>query len=319
MKKEMLISIVLFFIMNCSVALSGNNILIALSNKSGYPPLSSFVTDTSTSRYFPLAVGNVYKYHYAASNGFNYDYKVRILKDTVINSRRYFIADHLFPANIRNIIRYDSITGNIYGRVNSGYCSYSPFEELIDSLRSKKGDSAVVCTYELKHYCTDTGYTTLFGNQIKKKGFTRYVSDITISVTYGMDFGIIFTVYSDFLGLASESLVGCYINGVLYGDTILTDIENITSAVPSSFLLFQNYPNPFNPTTNLEFGIPDWGFVSLKVYDVLGNEVKTLVKENKPAGSYRVEFDGSNFPSGIYFYKLEAGDFIEVKKMTLLK
>ncbi len=99
----------------------------------------------------------------------------------------------------------------------------------------------------------------------------------------------------------------------------ITGINLLSSEIPSGYILEQNYPNPFNPITNLEFGISNLGFVTLKVYDVLGNEVKTLVNENKPAGRYTVTFDGSNLSSGIYFYKLEAGNFSEVKKMTLLK
>jgi hypothetical protein len=93
-------------------------------------------------------------------------------------------------------------------------------------------------------------------------------------------------------------------------------------------VLYQNYPNPFNPTTNIGFRISDFGFVSLKVYDVLGNEIATLVDEYKPAGSYEVEFSpespkgaGSikHPASGIYFYQLTAGDFIQTKKMILLR
>ncbi len=101
-------------------------------------------------------------------------------------------------------------------------------------------------------------------------------------------------------------------------------IDNPTSVIqnntiPGNFSLSQNYPNPFNPTTHLEFGIPDLGFVTLKVYDALGNEVKILVNENKPAGKYTVTFDGSNLSSGIYFYRLTSGNFSAVKKMTFIK
>jgi len=96
------------------------------------------------------------------------------------------------------------------------------------------------------------------------------------------------------------------------------------------FLLYQNYPNPFNPSTNIGFRIYDGGFVSLKVFDILGNEVATLVDEYKPAGSYEVEFSASsgirNLPagrqglvSGIYFYQLRTGSFVQTKKMVLLK
>ena len=81
----------------------------------------------------------------------------------------------------------------------------------------------------------------------------------------------------------------------------------------------QNYPNPFNPVTHLEFGISKLGFVSLKVYDILGKEVKALVNEIRPAGTYSVSFDGSNLSSGVYYYRLESGSFTEVKRMVLLK
>ena len=110
------------------------------------------------------------------------------------------------------------------------------------------------------------------------------------------------------------TLRGCVINGILYGDTTLTGIQQSGSIFPTGFFLMQNYPNPFNPVTNLEFGISDLGFVTLKVYDALGKVVKTLVNEYKPAGNYSLEFDGSDLPSGIYFYKLEAGDLRKQKE-----
>ncbi|HSW55220.1 MAG TPA: T9SS type A sorting domain-containing protein, partial [Ignavibacteriaceae bacterium] len=83
--------------------------------------------------------------------------------------------------------------------------------------------------------------------------------------------------------------------------------------------LEQNYPNPFNPSTTLSFVIGHRSFVTLKVYDVLGNEVATLVDEYKPAGEYEVEFVASGLTSGIYFYKLQAGSFVEARKMILMK
>jgi len=83
--------------------------------------------------------------------------------------------------------------------------------------------------------------------------------------------------------------------------------------------LYQNYPNPFNPSTKIKFQIPENSFVTLKVYDVLGNEVATLVNQEKPIGSCNVEFDASSLPSGIYLYQLQAGNYFETKKMILLK
>jgi hypothetical protein len=96
-------------------------------------------------------------------------------------------------------------------------------------------------------------------------------------------------------------------------------VEDESGEALNSYQLFQNYPNPFNPATNIKFRIPEFGFASLKVYDLLGNEVATLVDEYKPAGNYEIEFDASKLSSGIYFYKLRAGNFIQTKKMILLK
>ena len=87
----------------------------------------------------------------------------------------------------------------------------------------------------------------------------------------------------------------------------------------NKYVLFDNYPNPFNPSTKITYQLPELNFVTLKVYDVLGNEVSTLVNEEKPAGSYEVEFNGKGLTSGIYFYRLRAGSFFEIKKMVLLK
>ena len=88
---------------------------------------------------------------------------------------------------------------------------------------------------------------------------------------------------------------------------------------PDDFILYQNYPNPFNPSTNIRFRVAEGGFVSLKVYDVLGNEVATLVNEQKSSGEYQLEFSAIGLPSGIYFYQLKARNFTQTIKMILLK
>ncbi|MBI5475790.1 MAG: T9SS type A sorting domain-containing protein [Ignavibacteriales bacterium] len=102
-----------------------------------------------------------------------------------------------------------------------------------------------------------------------------------------------------------------------------TDSETV-NMIPLTYSLSQNYPNPFNPSTKLSFVVVHSSFVSLKVYDVLGKEVATLVKENKPAGKYEVKFDGcsdegQNLPSGIYFYRLTTGTTAETKKLVLIR
>jgi hypothetical protein len=96
-------------------------------------------------------------------------------------------------------------------------------------------------------------------------------------------------------------------------------IQNKNNLIPKTFNLLQNYPNPFNPVTNIKYDLPKDIFVSIKIYDLLGKEIKTLVNEQKQAGSYLVSFNGSEFASGVYFYRIQAGDFIQVKRMVLIK
>ncbi|MBL1214009.1 MAG: T9SS type A sorting domain-containing protein [Ignavibacteriae bacterium] len=113
-------------------------------------------------------------------------------------------------------------------------------------------------------------------------------------------------------------------------DFIVTDVNDSENEMPTEFRLEQNYPNPFNPTTKIRFTTPPQpspyqgegvseGLVTLKIYDVLGNEIATLINEPKPAGNFEVEFNAANLPSGVYFYRLSAGSFVESKKMVLLK
>jgi photosystem II stability/assembly factor-like uncharacterized protein len=118
---------------------------------------------------------------------------------------------------------------------------------------------------------------------------------------------------SDYLYVATMS------TGVYRSTLPTTSMEEDGIALIRTYKLNQNYPNPFNPATTITYQIPQTGFVSLKVYDILGREVATLVNEEKLAGSYEVQFEGSGLTSGIYFYQLKAGEYSETKKMSLLR
>jgi len=100
---------------------------------------------------------------------------------------------------------------------------------------------------------------------------------------------------------------------------ILVGIQDGLSQIPEEYSLSQNYPNPFNPSTKISWQSPEGSQQTLKIYGVLGNEITTLIDEYKPAGRYETEFNAANLPSGVYFYQLKAGDFIQTKKMLLLK
>jgi hypothetical protein len=101
-------------------------------------------------------------------------------------------------------------------------------------------------------------------------------------------------------------------------------VNQISSEIPEKFSLSQNYPNPFNPSTKISFAIPSYvksemSNVKIIIYDVLGREVQILVDENLSPGTYEIDFDGSNLPSGVYYYVLTSSDFTQTKKMVLIK
>jgi hypothetical protein len=120
-------------------------------------------------------------------------------------------------------------------------------------------------------------------------------------------------------------LRGCVINGIVIGDTsVPLGLIPISINVPESFSLYQNYPNPFNPSTKIKFDVTADGKgqkadVKLVVYDILGKEIASLVNQQLNPGTYEAEWEGSNYPSGVYFYKLTASNFTETKRMVMMK
>ena len=100
---------------------------------------------------------------------------------------------------------------------------------------------------------------------------------------------------------------------------MITSVDQPESGLPTNFNLEQNYPNPFNPSTTINYSVNKAGLVTIKVYDILGREVGTLVNEQKNPGNYEVQFNASRLASGVYFYRMQAGDFVETKKLLLLK
>ena len=146
--------------------------------------------------------------------------------------------------------------------------------------------------------------------------YTSY-STVTSTAAAGMTWGY----YTD-------NSAGCTMTGgtaqanrpnTCFTFTTGVGVNPIGLEIPKVYSLSQNYPNPFNPTTKINFALPKQGFVTLKIYDVLGREVRTLVNEVKSAGNFTVDFNASEFSSGVYFYKLESNGFSDIKRMMLIK
>jgi len=108
-------------------------------------------------------------------------------------------------------------------------------------------------------------------------------------------------------------------DSIIFTTQGLVSVKRVNDIVPLGFSLSQNYPNPFNPVTTIQFSIPVENNVEVKVFDILGKEIATLVQERLRAGEYSVKFDGSKFSSGTYFMRLQSGENVELKKMILLK
>jgi len=105
----------------------------------------------------------------------------------------------------------------------------------------------------------------------------------------------------------------------VYKQSTITEVEKEDEIIPTVFKLEQNYPNPFNPSTIIKFAVPERSSVLIKIYDILGGEVITLVNEEMDSGWYRREFNASGYSTGVYIYRMQAGNYISTKKMILVK
>ncbi len=147
------------------------------------------------------------------------------------------------------------------------------------------------------------------------------VSNVTSAGPFTINPGDSVKVAFAILAADDKSMLDAAVNQarIKYQEIIVLDVKD-NNSLPTEFSLQQNYPNPFNPSTTIEYVIPNGvrNLVTLKVYDLLGNEVTTLVNEEKSAGTYQVVFDASALTSGIYFYKLQASSFSQSRKMILL-
>ena len=166
------------------------------------------------------------------------------------------------------------------------------------------------CISEISNNSTDFGDIPAGGSVIPASAFQYYIVEIIPNCPGDNDIWFNVDIYSEGNFYWSDSLAF---------HIYVTAISDEKNSLPDKYALNQNYPNPFNPTTTINYQIPELSIVTIKVYDVLGNEILTLVNEEKPAAYYEIEFNALSLASGIYFYKLQAGYFVETKKMILLR
>lgn len=264
--------------------------------------------------FLPMQIGNEYQY---VSNNYGYFYW-EMDRDTIYpNGNRYYT----FPGWLEiGDCRIDS-NGNLLSISKPFFIDGDPEEYLLF-----KADAEINEVWSIAwnyNSLIDTGYgRCIFDDTLYVFGeHTRVKGTLIFDESYYYFFfwlaegiGIIRSQYDDGSTL---DINYAKINGKIYGELVSVEEENKPS--PAEFSLSQNYPNPFNSTTRITYSIKEGGFVSLKIYDILGNEIAKLVNVVQSPGAYSAVFNASECPSGIYIYTIEVNDFISTKKMLLLK
>lgn len=265
--------------------------------------------------YAPLQLGNVWVYQIVGANRS----RVEIIDSAVIiDSIKYFGYAFAYQTNISGLIRLRS-DGYYVSKQDSA------FPEPLNEWRYYKKNANVGDIWQV-NYGGAAPVTYFVTDSIPAYIFDTVVTAKIVREDFGISDPWDYTWTKEFGKLAKFGwwgethyyLLGCVINGKVYGDTTLvTDVNDFITDF--SFNLYQNFPNPFNPKTIIKFRIEDFGMVSLKVFDVLGNVVAYLIDKEMPAGEYDFEFNAATLPSGIYFYSLRAGNKIITKKMVFLR
>ena len=297
-----------------------HSLVFASINGKQYGTMAALIGD-SLSLYHPLQIGNRWIYrvtvsHYPSSSSY-YFKDSEIISDTLVNNRKYFLmktTDHTFQSVSYDYHRFDQTTGNYYIGL--------PTEDLRDSTFL----TAPYIMFGL--WMVDVvSADTVFGipTMTRTIGFAGTHMGDRYSSTFAYGFGMISDgISGDILqGVSSTSGVLQYavINGTEYGTNPLS-VNNESHIVPEDFVLFQNYPNPFNPSTTISFSVPVTGArhtVSLRIFDMLGRDIRTLVNEPLPTGRHTVRFDATGLATGLYFYHIQSGTFADTKKMMYLK
>jgi hypothetical protein len=282
--------------------------------------------------YFPLSVGSYFKYQYSSTDYYS-DMGMYVSQK---NQSGVVIFNILSSVKTDSSINWSvKETDSIYteskiifnGETDTSYYSiesttFTLFESL-DSLHKLKASSNLSGIWDspTNWHPPSIGYVT--GLSINRYSSINYLSQHNFIMPVAFGDSLLFeskiglTKASSYFNKGPIEIYEYHWIADLVDDSIATDIKK--EIIPANFYLYQNYPNPFNPNTVISYSLPSGSILKLTVYNALGQIVKVLDKGFKNAGNYSVTFNASNIPSGIYFYKLESGQFTQVKKMILIK
>lgn len=265
-----------------------------------------FLFAQNENSYFPHQIGDKWEWSSSARDTtyFQFISDTSKLSDGSIDV--YFDSSNTPRYNIKP-------NGNVYQ-----YFGDNTLEIWFDFSVAPK-DTFYTTIYSAPYYVTvDSLEREMFGDLTKIRIFKWFSESNNVHMgeqKVSDKFGIYYK-WSNFYPPSSSSIVGCTIDGIGYGTLVSVKDD---SQLLTGFSLSQNYPNPFNPATTIVYNIPYSNHVTLEVYNILGQRIKKLVDELQYEGNYKITFDASELPSGVYIYRLKSGSYTASKKMLILK
>jgi len=260
--------------------------------------------------YFPLTIGNSWTYYGSYDTTYKRTY---LIKDTTnINGEKYFVYGMQNMSDYNDTIRKDA-AGNILKLVHGNPIMWFDFSKDSGDVYFHPFSDSYIYNVTIRKFLTVNSYLKDFDDCI----------DIFFDVPNIVDDEVGYALAP---GCGIVRKYGAWSDDVLYTafiDGSPLEINEKLESMPLQFHLNQNFPNPFNPVTTIKYALPFESKVTLKVYDILGNEIAVLVNEEKKSGNYEIDFQSAmgnkQLASGVYFYQLRAGNFVQTKKMMLLK
>lgn len=260
--------------------------------------------------YFPLTIGNSWTYYGSYDTTYKRTY---LIKDTTnINGEKYFVYGMQNMSDYNDTIRKDA-AGNILKLVHGNPIMWFDFSKDSGDVYFHPFSDSYIYNVTIRKFLTVNSYLKDFDDCI----------DIFFDVPNIVDDEVGYALAP---GCGIVRKYGAWSDDVLYTafiDGSPLEINKKLESMPLQFHLNQNFPNPFNPVTTIKYALPFESKVTLKVYDILGNEIAVLVNEEKKSGNYEIDFQSAmgnkQLASGVYFYQLRAGNFVQTKKMMLLK
>ena len=296
MKKISLIFLVIFIFPSCIYAQS--------------------LTKQELLEFYPNNIGNCWSYRWLYYDPINDFYeagtdKIFISKDTLINNIKYWSVEVNYGSyNYEHYFeRIDTATGDVL-RIDD---LHSGETNLVDNVYAGIGDTTSISNNRFLLYCDNIVVLSIRDTIINN--FQTTIREVlglptNTKLYFARNIGMLGSGKNYWIDSAS-------INGIVFSN--ITDVKENYKSITNEFMLYQNYPNPFNPSTTIKYQIPQSGLVTIKVYNLLGKEVKTLVNQYQNTGSHEVKFNAGNLPSGIYFYRLETSRYSKTKKLLLVK